>query len=65
MRDLIPKKQGEEDTFMWWWCTLLIPALGRQRQVGLYKPEARVVYRLSSRTVRDTWRNPVLRNQNK
>jgi hypothetical protein len=38
----------------------LIPALRRQRQVDLCKFEARLVYRVSSRTVRAvTQRNPV------
>ena len=34
----------------WWWQTLLIPALGRQRQVDLCEFEANLVYRASSRT---------------
>ena len=37
----------------------LIPALGRERQVDLCEFEASLVYRVSSRTVRDTQRNPV------
>jgi hypothetical protein len=41
----------------------LVPALGRQRQVDLYKFEAKQVYRASSRTARTTQRNPVLKNE--
>jgi hypothetical protein len=37
----------------------LIPTLGRQRQVDLCEFEASLVYRVSSRTARDTQRNPV------
>ena len=36
----------------------LIPALGRQRQVD-FSVEVSLVYRVSSRTARDTQRNPV------
>jgi hypothetical protein len=41
----------------------LIPVLRRQRQT-LSEFEARLVYRVSSRTARATQRNPVLKNQN-
>ena len=37
----------------------IIPALGRQRQADLYDFKASLVYRASSRTARDTQRNPV------
>ena len=40
-----------------WWCTPLIPALRRQRQVDLCEFEASLVYRARSRAV--TQRNPV------
>jgi len=40
-----------------------IPALERQRQVDLYEFEASLVYRVSSRTTKATWRNPTLKNQ--
>ena len=43
--------------------TLLIPALGRQRQAELHKFEASLVYRVSSRTVRTTQRNLVSKTQ--
>ena len=43
----------------------LIPALGRQRQVDLYEFEASLVYRVSSRTVRATQRNPVWKKKRK
>ena len=43
----------------WQWHTPLIPALGRQRQAGLFEFEASMVYKKSSRTVRVTQRNPV------
>jgi hypothetical protein len=46
-----------------WWCTPLIPALGRQRQV-ISEFEASLVYRVSSRTARATQRNPASKNQN-
>ena len=39
----------------------LILALGRQRQVDLYKFEASLIYRVSSRTARATQRNPVFK----
>ncbi|EGV96880.1 Forkhead-associated domain-containing protein 1 [Cricetulus griseus] len=35
-------------------CTLLIPVLGRQRQVDLYEFKASLLYRMSSRTARAT-----------
>jgi hypothetical protein len=35
-----------------WWRTLLILALGRQRQVGLFEFKASMAYRTSSRTGR-------------
>jgi hypothetical protein len=41
------------------WHTLLIPALGRLRQVDLSEFEVRLVYRVSYRTARATQRNPV------
>ena len=37
----------------------MIPALERQRQVGLHELKASLVYRASSRTARATQRNPV------
>jgi hypothetical protein len=45
-----------------WWCTPLIPALGRQRQAEF---EASLVYRVSSRSARAIQRNPVSKNQKK
>jgi hypothetical protein len=39
------------------WAVPLIPALGRQTQVSLCEFEASLVYRVSSRTARATWRN--------
>jgi hypothetical protein len=49
-----------------WWCTPLIPALGRQRQADFedFEFEASLVYKVSSRTARAIQRNPVLKNQN-
>ena len=41
----------------------LIPALGRQRQVSLSEFEAKLVYRVSSRTFRAMQRNPTLKNK--
>jgi hypothetical protein len=40
-----------------WWCSLLIPALGRQTQVDLCELEASLVYRESFRTARAAQRN--------
>lgn len=37
----------------------LIPAPGRQRQVGVYKFEASLLYTVSSRTARDYIIDPV------
>jgi hypothetical protein len=37
-----------------WWCTPLIPYLGRQRQMDLSEFEANLVYRASSRIDRAT-----------
>ena len=41
----------------------LIPALRRQRQVDLCKFMASLVYRVSSRSSKDTERNPVLKKK--
>jgi hypothetical protein len=35
-----------------WWCTHLIPVLGRQRQTGLCVSEANLVYRVNFKTTR-------------
>jgi hypothetical protein len=40
-----------------------IPAPGRQRQVDLSEFEGSLVYRVSSRTARAIWRNPVSKNK--
>jgi hypothetical protein len=43
-----------------WWCTPLIPALGRQRQEDLYRFEASLVCKENYRTAKAvTQRNPV------
>jgi hypothetical protein len=42
---------------------LLIPALGRQRQVDLCEFKASLAYTLSSRTASATQRNPVLKKK--
>jgi Sec-independent protein translocase protein TatA len=47
-----------------WYCTPLIPALGRQRQAWISEFKASLIYRVSSRTARATQRNPVSKNQN-
>ena len=39
------------------------PALGRQRQVGLYEFEASLAYRTSFRTARATQRNSISKNK--
>jgi hypothetical protein len=41
----------------------LIPTLGRQRGRWISEFEARLVYKVSSRTARDTQRNPVSKNK--
>jgi hypothetical protein len=47
-----------------WWCTSLIPAVGRQRQVDFSEFEASLVYKVSSRTATAIQRNPVLEKPN-
>ena len=46
-----------------WWYAPLIPALRRQRQGDLCEFKTNLVYRVSARTARTTWRNPVWKNQ--
>ena len=46
-----------------WWYIPLIPALGRQRQLDLSEFKASLVHRVSSRTVKATQRNPILKNE--
>ena len=43
-----------------WWCTPLIPALGKQRQADLGEFLASLIYRMSSRTARVTQSNTCL-----
>jgi hypothetical protein len=43
----------------------LIPALERQEQLDICNIKASLVYRVSSRTARDTQRNCVSKNKNK
>ena len=45
------------------WNTLLIPALGRQRQVDLDEFEAHLIYIMSPRTARAPWWDPVSKNR--
>lgn len=45
------------------WHILLIPALSRQRQVGLYEFKARLVFIVSFRTASTIYRNPVFSKQ--
>ena len=47
-----------------WWHTPLIPVLGRQRQ-WISEFKASLVYKVSSKTVRATQRNPVSKNKTK
>jgi hypothetical protein len=46
-----------------WWHIPLIPALGRQRQVGVCEFEASLVYRVSSRASKATQGNNVIENK--
>ncbi|MDP1142662.1 hypothetical protein, partial [Klebsiella pneumoniae] len=48
-----------------WWCTPLIPALGRQRRVDLCEFETSLVYTASSRTGFKAIETPCLEKQNK
>ena len=48
-----------------WWCTALIPALGRQRQVDVHEFEAILVYQVTSRTGSKTTEKPCLKQANK
>ena len=50
-----------------WWCTPLVPALGRQKQEDLCGFKTSLAYRASSRTARATQRNSVFKKtkQNK
>ena len=45
--------QNRHKTF-WWWHMPLNPPSGRQKQVDLCQLEARVFYKVSSRTARAT-----------
>ena len=46
----------------WVWLTPLVPALGRQRQIDLYKSEANLKSTVSSKTFRATQKDPVSLN---
>ena len=47
-----------------WWCTPLIPALRKLRQVNLCEIEASLVYKANSSTARATHREPCLKTTN-
>lgn len=51
-----PHNKKKPPNWVWWYTALI----RRQRQVDHCKFQTRLVYRLNSRTVRDTLRNPVL-----
>lgn len=46
-----------------WWSTPLIPAFQRQRQVDLSYFMASLVYIVSSRTTRTTWRDLIFKER--
>jgi hypothetical protein len=48
-----------------WWIMSLIPEFRRQRQVDLCEFKAGLVYRISSRTARDTQKDPVSKKKKK
>ena len=60
-------KTGERESSGVWWYTPLISVLGgkwqRQMEIGEFKDN--LLYRVSSRTAKDTQKNPVSKNQNK
>lgn len=47
---------------LWWWCTPLILALRRRKQVDFCEFEANLIYRVSPRTARATRRSSVTDN---
>jgi hypothetical protein len=51
--------------FRHWWCTSLIPALGRQRQVDLCEFEVSLIYKVNSRTDGLLHRETMSKNKSK
>ena len=61
-RELPLQKNGGEKA-RWWWCTPLIPAFGRQRQVDLCLSSRSVWSELVPGQAPKPQRNPVSENQ--
>lgn len=52
-----------EEEVVWWWCTLLVPALRTQKPTDLCDFQASLDYKGSFLIARAPQRNPVLKKQ--
>ena len=58
------RMKGRKEEKLFRWQITLIPALGKQKWAGVPEFEASLFYRVSSRTIKVTQRNSVLKNKN-